>query len=117
MRAQHDGGITCTSATDMHRSNRRPDRGAGSRRLLLTASLFAALCVLPSVAPALAAGTGAPANEAAPALTGSARDGLRLKTVKGVWSGETPLSYSYAWRRCDASGSGCEVIAGALKAS
>ncbi len=56
---------------------------------------------------------GPPVNTAWPALSGIARDGKTLATSNGSWTGTVPLSYTYAWRRCDASGSNCTTIAGA----
>ncbi len=105
------------SAREMHGRGLRPYWGARSRRLPLRASLLALVCALLFTGSALAAGSGAPVDESAPTLSGSARDGLRLKTFKGLWSGQGPLVYSYAWRRCDAAGEGCENVAGASKAS
>lgn len=117
-RARRAGGIAFTLVGGVNVRELRPyDRGAASRFSTLAAALLVVLCTLISAGSALAAGSGAPVNETAPTLAGSARDGVRLKTVKGVWSGQTPLTYSYAWRRCDASGAGCESIAGASKAS
>jgi uncharacterized protein YukE len=81
------------------------------------ALLLAGICLLVLPGVALGAGSGEPLDESAPSLAGTARDGLRLKTVKGIWSGQTPLLYGYSWRRCDTSGSACEGIAGASKAS
>ena len=54
-----------------------------------------------------------PVNTAWPALSGIARDGKTLATSNGSWTGTVPLSYTYAWRRCDASGSNCTTTAGA----
>src|ERR1700686_2647089 len=96
---------------------RRKRARAAPQRPGRSAALLVVLCTLFGAGSALAAGSGAPVNETTPTLAGSARDGVRLKTVKGVWSGQAPLGYSYAWRRCDASGSVCEAIAGASKAS
>ncbi len=117
-RAQRAGGSTFTFVTGVNVSELRPhERGAASRCLPLVRVLLVVLFGLLNAGSALAAGSGAPVSETGPALAGSARDGLRLKAVKGAWSGQAPLGYSYAWRRCDASGSGCEAIAGASKAS
>ncbi len=116
-RARRVGGITGTSDADVHRCERRPDGGAFSRCSMRAVLLLAGICLLVLPRVALGVGSGAPVDESAPSLAGTARDGLRLKTVKGSWSGQTPLLYGYSWRRCDASGSACEGIAGASKAS
>ncbi len=54
-----------------------------------------------------------PANGSLPTITGTAQAGQTLAADPGVWSGTQPISFSYAWRRCDASGAGCGTIAGA----
>ena len=45
-----------------------------------------------------------PANDAAPTIAGTARDGETLSADRGSWSGSEPLSYSYGRRRCDGAG-------------
>lgn len=50
---------------------------------------------------------------AAPTITGAAQVGQRLTATPGLWSGAPPITYSYVWQRCDASGGGCAAIAGA----
>ena len=55
----------------------------------------------------------APANTAAPVISGTPEDGQTLTTTNGSWSGTAPLSYGYQWRRCDAAGANCVDISGA----
>jgi hypothetical protein len=54
-----------------------------------------------------------PANTAAPAISGTAQQGQALTATNGSWSGTTPISYSYQWRRCDTAGNTCSNISGA----
>jgi hypothetical protein len=54
-----------------------------------------------------------PTVSSPPTISGTARDGLTLTADHGTWSGSTPLSYAYQWRRCDADGGGCADIASA----
>jgi hypothetical protein len=48
-----------------------------------------------------------PVNMAAPALSGTARQGQQLQTTNGTWTG-SPSRYTYAWQRCR-SGS-CTIV-------
>lgn len=53
-----------------------------------------------------------PENTSLPAILGTARSGQLLVATTGVW-GNSPTSYTYQWRICDAGGAGCVDIAGA----
>ena len=55
----------------------------------------------------------APANTAAPSVTGTTREGSTLTAAEGTWSGSQPITYAYQWVRCDASGVSCSDIPGA----
>jgi len=60
----------------------------------------------------------APGNTRSPVIFGSAVRGETLSSTAGVWTGTTPLLFSYAWLRCPASGgqgtgSDCPAITGA----
>jgi len=49
----------------------------------------------------------APQSTAPPTVSGTTRVGSRLTAATGGWSGTAPLTYSYTWQRCDASGANC----------
>src|SRR5207237_7742432 len=54
--------------------------------------------------PAVSAGTAAvtplpPGNEAAPTVTGEAKQGQSLSEVHGKWTG-SPTSFTYQWLQC-----------------
>jgi hypothetical protein len=53
------------------------------------------------------------ANSAAPVLTGVAVQGQTLTADRGRWSGG-PTEYAYQWSRCDAAGTTCAPIDGAV---
>jgi hypothetical protein len=54
-----------------------------------------------------------PANVVAPSITGQTTDGRTLSATAGKWSGTGP-TFSYQWQLCQAAGSPCGDIAGAL---
>ncbi len=58
-----------------------------------------------------------PVNTVAPALSGTARDGLALTTTNGTWSGSPTITFAYQWQRCNAAGAACIDIPGAGSAS
>jgi photosystem II stability/assembly factor-like uncharacterized protein len=63
------------------------------------------------------AGANPPVNTAPPAIAGTATDGQTLSADMGTWSGAQPISYSYQWQDCDASGANCSDIASATDSS
>ena len=69
-----------------------------------------------SSAPTLAVPVPPPAPEATslPTITGSAQQGQTLTEHPGGWTGQ-PTSYSYAWKRCSATGGECKAISAATK--
>jgi hypothetical protein len=52
----------------------------------------------------------APANTAAPTITGTAKEGELLTAGPGTWSGTAPITYTYQWQACSPS---CADISGA----
>jgi len=62
------------------------------------------------VAPAV------PSVIAAPAVSGTAREGQVLTATQGTWKGTPTIAYATEWQRC-AAGSGCAAIAGASAAT
>ena len=52
----------------------------------------------------------APVNSAPPTITGTPASGQTLTAGNGTWTGATPLTYTYAWLLCDASGAACQPI-------
>ena len=59
----------------------------------------------------------APAASAPPAISGTAVEGQTLTVNAGTWSGSTPISRDFRWRRCDTVGANCADVAGAAATS
>jgi hypothetical protein len=58
-----------------------------------------------------------PAPADGPAITGNTWDKQALTAVPGTWTGTQPISFSYRWRRCKASGQSCADISRATAAT
>ena len=65
--------------------------------------------------PAAPAGA-ALAATAQPSVTGTARSGQTLTVSTGAWTA-VPLSYAYAWLRCNANARACTTVTGATTSS
>jgi PKD repeat protein len=54
-----------------------------------------------------------PTNTSLPSINGPTMVGKTIKTSNGSWSGSSPMSFTYQWRRCNASGAACVDVPGA----
>jgi glucose/arabinose dehydrogenase/PKD repeat protein len=59
----------------------------------------------------------APTNTSAPAINGPTWVGKTLISQSGDWSGSAPMSFTYQWQRCNASGDACVAISGATNSA
>ncbi len=70
------------------------------------AALTAASVLASGALGGAAAGT-PPAVTTPPSISGTALRGQTLTAQSGSWSGTTPISFAYQWRRCSSSGGDC----------
>ncbi|MDQ4030101.1 MAG: hypothetical protein M3168_03570, partial [Actinomycetota bacterium] len=89
----------------------------GSRlRVAVTASNSFGQASAVSEASELISGN-APINSFRPSISGTERAGSTLFASPGSWTGSAPITYTYEWRRCNASGGSCAAILGATSSS
>ena len=92
-------------------------RATTRRPRLLFAALMLAIVATASLGT-LASNGGAAAtdttNTAPPTITGTAREGATLTADPGTWTGTQPITYTYEWQRCNATGGSCAAISGAI---
>jgi hypothetical protein len=81
-------------------------------RLLVAVSVVAVAVLGATIGGGSAATQAAPVNVTPPTITGVARVGERLTAQNGTWD-NSPTSFRYQWRRCDADGLSCTNILGA----
>jgi hypothetical protein len=89
------------------------------RRVLTAAMLALAAIAIGAVFGAArngqAASATAPSEVSPPTISGTPQAGKTLTADPGKWNGTTPITFSYQWQRCDATGGGCAGISGADK--
>lgn len=79
------------------------------KKLLLVTGIVLSIGVAPSLAGD-ARSTVAPSNASPPTVSGTAQIGQALTASSGSWNGDTPITFTYAWERCDTAGSNCVAI-------
>lgn len=107
-------GDNCTAisgATDNTYKAQTADVGH-SLRVTVTAKNADGSASSQSAPTAVVSNAAAPGNTAAPTVSGSTQVGSTLTAANGSWSG-SPSGYTYAWSRCDQTGSSCADIGGA----
>jgi hypothetical protein len=88
-----------------------------TRRQNLVALVAAgAVTVLVVAALSNAASNAVPVNSGEPKISGTAQVGQTLTASTGTWT-NSPTSFAYQWRRCNAQGNGCANVGGADSSS
>ena len=76
-------------------------------------TLLSAGAVTALVVAGLSQAASPPVNQSPPTISGKAQVGETLTASNGTWTGATPITYTYSWRRCDQNGGSCSGISGA----
>ena len=124
LRCKAEGGDDSSSATCEAISGATQEKyvvvssDTGKRiRVRVTASSKGGDSVATSVATSVVSTVdGIPASSSPPTISGSPLVGSTLSGSTGSWVGDTPITYSYSWLRCDSAGNACSPISGATKA-
>jgi uncharacterized protein YukE len=88
----------------------------GRLRVVVTATNTFGSTNATSEPSALLAGQ-APTNMIRPSISGNETTGSSLFVSNGTWTGSAPITFTYQWQRCNASGTGCANIASATASS
>ena len=99
----------------MSKSNRPAGAVAATRRSLASLAIVAGAVAAGAMlsAGAEARSQAAPANVTPPTISGTAVVAETLTAAPGSWTGTAPLSFAFAWQRCNAAGASCTPIGGA----
>jgi hypothetical protein len=97
-------------------------RSPGARPDRLALASLVAVAIAVAVATLLTAGAEArsqvlPANASPPTISGTPVAGEALTASVGSWTGTPPITFAFAWLRCDAAGASCAPIGGATTAT
>jgi RTX calcium-binding nonapeptide repeat (4 copies)/WD40-like Beta Propeller Repeat len=111
-------GANCTDIAGATNTTYTPTSlDIGSRlRVAVTATNSFGAATAMSEPARLLAGT-APVNTIRPTISGTETSGSVLVATTGTWTGSTPLTYTYEWRRCNATSGSCFAVAGATAQS
>ena len=90
------------------RAARARNRRAFTVGALLVVALAACAALLSTGAEARSAAV--PSSSEPPTITGTAVSGETLTATTGSWTGTPPISYAFAWQRCDPGGGSCAPI-------
>jgi hypothetical protein len=109
-----EGGDCLAIANADSRTYRVRDRDVGLRlRVRVTASNADGTDSAASNPTPIVQGAARPANITPPSISGSPVLGQTLTVDPGLWSGTAPITFSYQWRSCNATGGSCSNVAGA----
>lgn len=89
----------------------------GTLRAVVTATNGDGVAAATSAQSAVVGAPGVPSATVQPNPHGTYQVGQTITVDNGTWSGSTPITFTYQWQRCTASGGTCTNIAGATASS
>lgn len=92
---------------------RRTSRRRAQRALLAAIGVALVTAAILSTTAAARSAATPPSNTALPTISGFASRGSTLTASPGSWTGDAPISFTYAWQRCNTAGASCAAIKGA----
>jgi len=107
--ACHDIG----GATSQTYKIRSEDKGNTLRVHVIASNSDGSSAATSAPSTRIAEGGSAPANTAAPTISGSPSVGSTLTATTENWTGTTPISFGYQWEICDGNGNACHDIGSA----
>jgi hypothetical protein len=115
-------GVNCDTISGETRSSyvltgRDVDHTIRSRVIATNGDGTASFNSDPTAVVQSSATAGPPANNQPPTISGTPQEKETLTATQGTWTGKKPQTYTFQWRRCNATGGDCADISGATKSS
>jgi hypothetical protein len=93
------------------------DVGATMRVTVTATNAVGTSSAVSAATAVVAASASSPINTAPPTISGTPTQGSTLTASPGTWSGTTPITYAYQWKRCDSAGANCAAVSGATSSA
>jgi hypothetical protein len=89
------------------------DVGFTLRSTVTASNVYGSTMASSAQTPTVSSALSAPANTVLPVISGVAQVGQVLTASTGTWVGTQPITYTFAWNRCNTTGGACSPIGGA----
>jgi hypothetical protein len=105
-----EGCTAISGATFRRYTVRQADVGHRLRVRVTAANSEGSASATSNATAIVGAAPARPQNTVPPTISGTPQVGQTLTSSTGTWTGQTPLTYSYQWRRCDRTGANCSDV-------